>query len=710
MGASSQAHGRVFAFHGVARARRERWSEQLRQQGAVVIDLSLKTLTTTTMENAIYIVTDYWVDVLPHLQSVSSLKYVTEFWLQELLKSTTWIPPHTNVFFRPPPVDRSQMVSYPMHYRTWSERSGANEEESSQDMLLPCSPMHRWRDSVPMWPYFVAYLTQPMSSTQELVRVLQQLIGRTDRRLNCLERAIDQMLTPGERTALFTTVIPTMRQLVLEMPFRFPSPPQLLTPIFELQASSSSAPSTINAGPTESPASHSVHFTREQMLVFMSAAFFCVFPFQGRRIPKSQSIDFPWFSFERMYSVPERGRESTELKAHKIRTVLEYFLRVVPRFVVNPSPIRAQIVTFSRVAINMRELSATSTASASNSSLQQLRERAGGRNDLATVQMAHVDVSTDCLIEDAEQHLQIDFANKYAGGGVMNSGCVQEEIRFILSPELLVSCLVFARLESHEAFVIHGTERFSNYSGYGSTYTFAGGVEDSTPFHDVMVQAHGTEVAGLFQRRQNVVVGIDAISYSGRDVIRQYSRECVWRDLVKALVGFSYTEGSTGSWPIATGNWGCGVFCGDPELKFLIQWLAASLAGRVSVMYVIFEQSGYLQSKIRGVLEQQRAFALVDPTVNEQFAEWIFEFLLALEDRWCATVNSRQPVRQQRGRGNTLSSPKSVLEEACIFLETRYATLKERANGDEDRTAATESSGPSRPKQSKLTSFWKAEQ
>ena len=27
---------------------------------------------------------------------------------------------------------------------------------------------------------------------------------------------------------------------------------------------------------------------------------------------------------------------------------------------------------------------------------------------------------------------------------------------------------------------------------------------------------------------------------------------------------------------VATGNWGCGAFGGDPELKTIIQWLAAS--------------------------------------------------------------------------------------------------------------------------------------
>lgn len=27
---------------------------------------------------------------------------------------------------------------------------------------------------------------------------------------------------------------------------------------------------------------------------------------------------------------------------------------------------------------------------------------------------------------------------------------------------------------------------------------------------------------------------------------------------------------------IATGNWGCGAFGGDPEVKAIVQWLAAS--------------------------------------------------------------------------------------------------------------------------------------
>jgi poly(ADP-ribose) glycohydrolase len=39
---------------------------------------------------------------------------------------------------------------------------------------------------------------------------------------------------------------------------------------------------------------------------------------------------------------------------------------------------------------------------------------------------------------------------------------------------------------------------------------------------------------------------------------------------------------------VATGNWGCGVFGGDPELKATIQWLAASQTRRPFISYYTF--------------------------------------------------------------------------------------------------------------------------
>ena len=55
---------------------------------------------------------------------------------------------------------------------------------------------------------------------------------------------------------------------------------------------------------------------------------------------------------------------------------------------------------------------------------------------------------------------------------------------------------------------------------------------------------------------------------------------CVLRELNKAKCGFQRTPSQLKNCPIATGNWGCGVFGGDSVLKFLLQWVAASDCGR----------------------------------------------------------------------------------------------------------------------------------
>lgn len=45
---------------------------------------------------------------------------------------------------------------------------------------------------------------------------------------------------------------------------------------------------------------------------------------------------------------------------------------------------------------------------------------------------------------------------------------------------------------------------------------------------------------------------------------------------------------------IVTGNWGCGCFNGSPELKFIIQWLAASQSGR-EMVYTTFKLPKFTQ-------------------------------------------------------------------------------------------------------------------
>lgn len=64
----------------------------------------------------------------------------------------------------------------------------------------------------------------------------------------------------------------------------------------------------------------------------------------------------------------------------------------------------------------------------------------------------------------------------------------------------------------------------------------------------------------------------------------QYEESFVLREIHKAYVGFGINdwieEEPKHKKSIITGKWGCGAFKGDPELKFIIQWLACSWINR----------------------------------------------------------------------------------------------------------------------------------
>lgn len=128
-------------------------------------------------------------------------------------------------------------------------------------------------------------------------------------------------------------------------------------------------------------------------------------------------------------------------------------------------------------------------------------------------------VSDDGTIEDdGEGLLQVDFANKYLGGGVLNYGCVQEEIRFVICPELLCSRLFTEYLDDNECVTIMGVERFNYYNGYASTFEWIGDCKDQTPLDS-------------FRRRKCTLVAIDAVPF--RNKSQQYQEEMLMRELNK---------------------------------------------------------------------------------------------------------------------------------------------------------------------------------
>ena len=176
---------------------------------------------------------------------------------------------------------------------------------------------------------------------------------------------------------------------------------------------------------------------------------------------------------------------------------------------------------------------------------------------------------------NTEAKFCIDFANKYIGGGALSGGCVQEEILFAVEPEAIVSMFLMEVMDDNDAIRIDNLIQYSNYSGYAFSFKY----EESAIKDEQNLIRHN-------------IIAIDAVcSYSGG-----VDKESIKRDLIKAYVGFNlinFDDKDVAKMPktISSGNWGCGAFGGDYELKFIQQWLAATYAGVEKLYYYTFGEN-----------------------------------------------------------------------------------------------------------------------
>eukprot|EP01084_Bolivina_argentea_P119215 211397_1 len=199
-------------------------------------------------------------------------------------------------------------------------------------------------------------------------------------------------------------------------------------------------------------------------------------------------------------------------------------------------------------------------------------------------------------IEDQIGALHADFANKYIGGGVLGKGAVQEEIRFILNTECIISKLLCPQpMEHNESILIFGSQQFFNYKGYGRSFAYNG------------YRNNDKEIFFCENKKDRlgscVIVGIDALHlYNAK---RQVEINFMMREIVKSYVGYSISNNDIGHEMniISTGNWGCGIFRGDPQLKSILQWISATLSGR-DIAYYTFADKRVSKGKLLNFVKE----------------------------------------------------------------------------------------------------------
>lgn len=287
---------------------------------------------------------------------------------------------------------------------------------------------------------------------------------------------------------------------------------------------------------------HSITMSQEQAACLLANAFFCTFP-RRNSYKHSEYSSFPDINFNRLFQGGKGGTNS--VKTEKLQAIFHYFKRIIKEMPKGTITFQRQVVESS----DMPDWERCNTL------------------------FGKLHVSTSGTIEDnGTGFLQVDFANKYIGGGVIGEGCVQEEIRFLICPELILSRLFCERLDNNECLIITGAERYSDYTGYAHTFRWAGNHSDRT-------------TRDSWGRRHSKIVAIDAQVF--RCYTDQFQDGLLKRELDKAYCGF-YSPVERKYLPaIATGNWGCGAFGGDPRVKGLIQMMACATGSR-DVVYFTF--------------------------------------------------------------------------------------------------------------------------
>ncbi|XP_039751600.1 poly(ADP-ribose) glycohydrolase-like [Pararge aegeria] len=419
------------------------------------------------------------------------------------------------------------LYEIPGNGATWPYKPTVGDDKWDSDHVkMPCSDHNLYNigdeaaNVGKKWDLIVEALSKPMRNSQGILEaVLTYQPGfKGIWTFTALHTFFNEYWDVSESKKFFEETLPEVRKLALALPELIQSPIPML----------------------KREQNKSVSFTQLQLASLLANAFFCTFPERNNKTRKSEYKTYPPANFNLLYD----GGGSKVME--KLKCICHYFTRVCKE---QPKG----VVTFSR-----RHIPVVECPDWSNSSL--------------SISKVPFFVDAETFIEDAQGCIQVDFASKYIGVGVLHRGAVQEEIRFVSNPELIVSMLFTEVMGPTETVMIKGSERFSTHSGYDMTFKWAGDYRDETP-------------RDPSNRRRCAILVMDARWFP--QPYEQYSKRMFDRELNKAYVGFSFYSSKEGiNYPgVATGNWGCGASGGHARLKSLLQLMACVEASRPMCYY-----------------------------------------------------------------------------------------------------------------------------
>ncbi|KAK2734860.1 hypothetical protein FQN55_002505 [Onygenales sp. PD_40] len=420
-------------------------------------------------------------------------------------------------------------------------------------LILPCSPtllrndrfslLDSDDDEVPFWRILESILSSRIASWGELIEQLDTIsviFHSSSLPDFAFLRDFLQNDWASKEAHFFSTVWPAIVQLALEMPRLFPE----------------------HSLPCLTAENPKVLLSRRQVGCLVVHQFLCSLPSQPWNTDSSQDFRI-WYS--------SGSRHPSAVKTY-LCALFTYFERLsgskAGRESESAQALPSPLLHEWPITFTLRTLGEKTTAQLDPALLER---------ELCPLEITQLPTqSTDPSLLGLPNGASVISANKNVGFGQTGT---QEEVNAGTTPECCPITLLAPTLRHDQVLIVRGVEAMVSLKGYGRDATLDQAL--SADYGDLSGDAHSSKW------RRRTMLFMDALEldlFDPAEGIADLMPGHVDREVLKAYNAFS---SGIGSEPgdgdsyinVVTGLWGCGTFRGNSQIKTVLQWCAASMAG-----------------------------------------------------------------------------------------------------------------------------------